>query len=122
MSTGMAANLIVNGDFENPVFALAGAFQSFPAIPGCDPYEDAVAVYLSKTGHVVENWPTVGAEGSSQFADMGNAPDTRIQQTFNLSELLLTPTLSWYDATYTVTLRDADGVVARQDFGTVSKV
>ena len=136
ISPSTAANVLVNGEFEDPVFVLNGSFQSFASIPGWDPFGSAVAVYLSKPGHGIGSWPNGGAEGSSQFADVGNAPNTGIQQTFTLGSELVAPTLSWFDATsdrvasglitvssYVVTLRNgSDQVLVSQSYGTDTNV
>jgi len=132
------ANLIVNGGFEDPVFSLSGSdFKSFPTISGWRPNGDETAVYLSRTGHGNSGiWPVGGAEGSNQFADIGNVPNTGIQQTIVLTQALISPQLTWYDATsnqiatglittssYNVTILNVSNqIVASQAFGTLTNV
>ena len=132
-STASAANLIVNGSFEIPVTTTPNTLQSFPTIPGWTPAGSATSIYVINGDIGVFDWPSSGQLGQ-QFADIGNASSTGIQQTISVPSGFFNPTLTWYDATlgitpgsviefssYSVTVADSlSGMVATSTYATNS--
>ncbi len=101
--TASAANVIVNGSFENPANPTDNSLESHSSIPGWTPAGSAASLYVVRgNGGVAADWPTSGQDGE-QFIDIGNMPTTGIQQTITIPPAFPNPTLTWFDATLGIT-------------------
>ena len=95
-----AANLVVNGHFDNPLQE-SGTIGTHPTIPGWSPRGAATAVYVVGEQPPINSWPMTGQGGTGQFVDIGNNAGTGISQAITVPVGFGVAFLSWYDATST---------------------